>query len=56
MINYEKMYFTLFHATESVLDKIDKIPGDLIEKWPIYEELQQAQQACEDIYVESFSK
>lgn len=53
MADFRAMYFALFHAVEDVLNQMDTVPGDLIEKASIYQALCQAQQRCEDIYTEA---
>lgn len=53
---YQKMYLTLFAATEDVLELLDADPAAFRESLlsaRIRARLTQAQQLCEDIYVEN---
>ena len=53
---YEKMYLTIFAATEDVLNMLDADPAAFRESLlpaRIRARLTQAQQLCEDIYVEN---
>lgn len=53
---YQKMYLTLFAATEDVLELLDADPAAFRESLlsaRIWARLTQAQQLCEDIYVEN---
>lgn len=53
---YQKMYLTLFAATEDVLELLDADPAAFWESLlpaRIRARLTQAQQLCEDIYVEN---
>lgn len=53
---YQKMYLTLFDATEDVLELLDADPAAFREsllRARIRARLTQAQQLCEDIYVEN---
>lgn len=53
---YQKMYLTLFAATEDVLELLDADPDAFRESLlpaRIRARLTQAQQLCEDIYVEN---
>ena len=53
---YQKMYLTLFAATEDVLELLDADPAAFRESLlpaRIGARLTQAQQLCEDIYVEN---
>lgn len=53
---YQKMYLTLFAATEDVLELLDADPATFRESLlpaRIRARLTQAQQLCEDIYVEN---
>ena len=53
---YQKMYLTLFAATEDVLELLDADPAAFRESLlpaRIQARLTQAQQLCEDIYVEN---
>ena len=53
---YQKMYLTLFAATEDVLNMLDADPAAFRESLlpaRIRARLTQAQQLCEDIYVEN---
>ena len=56
MPDYQKMYLTLFAATEDVLELLDADPAAFRESplpARIRARLTQAQQQCEDIYVEN---
>ena len=53
MADYKKMYLALFGAVEELLDRLDSTQSDLVIKAEIAEALCQAQQMCEDIYVET---
>ena len=53
---YQQMYLTLFAATEDVLELLDADPAAFRESLlpaRIQARLTQAQQLCEDIYVEN---
>ena len=53
MADYQKMYLVLFDAVENLLERLDNSANDLVIKSEIAESLCQAQQRCEDIYVET---
>lgn len=56
MPDYQKMYYTLFHATEDAISILGTSPysaEELTVRAKAVERLIQAQQTCEDIYVES---
>ena len=53
MADYQKMYLTLFGAVENLLNRLDNTETDLVVKSEIIDALCQAQQICEDIYVET---
>lgn len=55
MPDYQKMYYTLFHAAEDVISLLGTPPYSVEElkiRTSAVNRLIQAQQACEDIYVE----
>ena len=57
MTDYKKMYLTLFHATEEVMDLLSLLPPPLPEaelRRKAKRLLTEAQQAAEDIYIETF--
>ena len=54
--DYKKMYLTLFHATEEVLDLLSLLPPPLPEaelRRKVKRLLTEAQQAAEDIYIDT---
>ncbi len=56
MPDYKKMYLTLFHATEEVLDLLSLLPPPLSERElrrKVKQLLTEAQQAAEDIYIDT---
>ena len=56
MTDYKKMYLTLFHATEEVLDLLSLLPPPLSEaelRRKVKQLLTEAQQAAEDIYIDT---
>ena len=56
MPDYQKMYFTLFHATEDAISILGTPPysaEEIVVRAKAVNTLIAAQQACEDIYVES---
>ena len=56
MPDYQKMYYTLFHATEDAVSLLETPLGEVEEvvvRMKAIRLLTRAQQACEDIYVES---
>lgn len=56
MPDYKKMYLTLFHATEEVLDLLSLLPPPLSERElrrKVKRLLTEAQQAAEDIYIDT---
>ena len=56
MTDYKKMYLTLFHATEEVLDLLSLLPPPLSERElrrKVKQLLTEAQQAAEDIYIDT---
>ena len=56
MTDYKKMYLTLFHATEEVLDLLSLLPPPLPEaelRRKVKRLLTEAQQAAEDIYIDT---
>ena len=56
MPDYQKMYYTLFHATEDAISMLGIPPysaEELAVRTKAVNRLMQAQQTCEDIYVES---
>ena len=56
MTDYKKMYLTLFHATEEVLDLLSLLPPPLSERElrrKVKRLLTEAQQAAEDIYIDT---
>jgi hypothetical protein len=56
MTDYKKMYLTLFHATEEVMDLLSLLPPPLPEaelRRKVKRLLTEAQQAAEDIYIDT---
>ena len=56
MADYKKMYLTLFHATEEVLDLLSLLPPPLPERElrrKVKQLLTDAQQAAEDVYIDT---
>ena len=56
MTDYKKMYLTLFHATEEVIELMSLLPPPLPERElrrKAKRLLTEAQQAAEDIYIET---
>ena len=56
MPDYKKMYYTLFHAAEDAISLLGTPPysaEELAVRAKAVDRLIQAQQQCEDIYVES---
>lgn len=56
MPDYQKMYYTLFHATEDAISVLETPLGtadEAVVRMKAIRRLVKAQQACEDIYVES---
>ena len=56
MTDYKKMYLTLFHATEEVIDLLSLLPPPLSERElrrKVKQLLTEAQQAAEDIYIDT---
>lgn len=56
MPDYQKMYYTLFHAAEEAISLLGMPPysaAELAVRTKAVERLIQAQQTCEDIYAES---
>ena len=56
MPDYKKMYLTLFHATEEVIDLLSLLPPPLSERElrrKVKQLLTEAQQAAEDIYIDT---
>lgn len=56
MPDYQKMYYTLFHATEdaiSILETPLEAAEEVVVRMKAIRRLTKAQQVCEDIYVES---
>ena len=56
MADYKKMYLTLFHATEEVLDLLSLLPPPLPERElrrKVKQLLTDAQQQAEDIYIDT---
>ena len=56
MPDYKKMYLTLFHATEEVLDLLSLLPPPLSERElrrKVKQLLTEAQRAAEDIYIDT---
>ena len=56
MPDYQKMYYTLFHAAEDAIFILGTPPysaEELTVRTKAVNRLIQAQQACEDIYVDS---
>ena len=55
MPDYQKMYYTLFHATEDAVSLLETPLGEaeeVVVRMKAIRLLTRAQQACEDIYVE----
>ena len=50
MADYQKMYYTLFHAVEEAIQKLECF---VYEKEQILNLLTSAQQLCEEIYIDS---
>ena len=56
MTDYKKMYLTLFHATEEVIELMSLLPPPLSERElrrRVKQLLIQAQQQAEEIYIET---
>lgn len=56
MADYKKMYLTLFHATEEVLDLLSLLPPPLPERElrrKVKQLLTDAQQQAEDVYIDT---
>ena len=56
MPDYQKMYYTLFHAAEDAISILGTPPysaEEIAVRTKAVDTLIAAQQACEDIYVES---
>ena len=56
MADYKKMYLTLFHATEEVIDLLSLLPPPLPERKlrrKVKQLLADAQQQAEDIYIDT---
>ena len=56
MTDYKKMYLTLFHATEEVMDLLSLLPPPLPEaelRRKVKRLLTEAQQAAEDICIDT---
>ena len=56
MTDYKKMYLTLFHATEEVIELMSLLPPPLPERElrrRVKQLLIQAQQQAEEIYIET---
>ena len=56
MPDYQKMYYTLFHATEDAISILETPLGaaeEIVVRTKAIRRLAKAQQVCEDIYVES---
>ena len=55
MPDYQKMYYTLFHATEDAISILETPLGaveEVVVRMKAIRRLTKAQQKCEDIYVE----
>ena len=55
MPDYQKMYYTLFHATEDAISLLGMPPyseAEIAVRNKAIDRLIAAQQACEDIYVD----
>ena len=55
MPDYQKMYYTLFHAAEDAISLLETPLGEaeeVVVRIKAIRVLTKAQQACEDIYVE----
>ena len=55
MPDYQKMYYTLFHATEEAISILETPLGaaeEVVVRMKAIRQLTKAQQVCEDIYVE----
>ena len=56
MTDYKKMYLTLFHATEEVMDLLSLLPPPLPEaelRRKVKRLLVEGQQKAEDIYIDT---
>lgn len=56
MPDYQKMYYTLFHATEQAIARLSLLPvsdGEIALRSEVISLLAQGQQQCEDIYIDT---
>ncbi len=56
MPDYQKMYYTLFHATEQAIARLSRLPvpdGEIALRSEVIALLAEGQQQCEDIYIDT---